>query len=459
MKDTENKPQPRKRRKWGSVIVRKDADGNPTSLQARYVNPLDPRKKVGRNFGLEYEAEAFRWLDEEHYLVTLHHKGIRQWVHPSQRRAENMPTFAEYARDYFDNYRKYDGSRLSGRSNRCNGIALRRLNETFGDMPLDRITSQMVDEWYAKAKNELTDWTFEQAARTLKRIMLAAASEQDNGAPPLIPASPCRYRVTKPQSKRRDQPPVTADEIKRMADLFPDYYRLALWLSLLVGGLRLGEVCALQLRDIDLENLQLHVRHSVNRGPDDKGKYRLCEPKTESSRRVVPIPRPLVPLIEDHISRFCKDRKPDAMLFHSCMMDEWLLPPATIERMFRTAREKIGRPDITFHSLRATHATMFVLEGGTMRETMDELGHTSVSVAVNSYQRVVREHRRETAELLAYRYLPSDDPEAIRTVIAQKERQIGKLRDEVERLRKILLERDTGIPTDPDTVLPKKRNI
>lgn len=62
MKDTENRPQPRKRRKWGSVIVRRDADGNPTSFQARYVNPLDPPKKVGRNFGLEYETEAYRWL-------------------------------------------------------------------------------------------------------------------------------------------------------------------------------------------------------------------------------------------------------------------------------------------------------------------------------------------------------------------------------------------------------------
>ena len=82
MKDTENRPQPRKRRKWGSVIVRRDADGNPTSFQARYVNPLDPPKKVGRNFGLEYETEAYRWLDEERYLVTLHNKGIRQWVHP-----------------------------------------------------------------------------------------------------------------------------------------------------------------------------------------------------------------------------------------------------------------------------------------------------------------------------------------------------------------------------------------
>ena len=77
---------------------------------------------------------------------------------------------------------------------------------------------------------------------------------------------------------------------------------------------------------------------------------------------------------------------------------------------------------------------MPVLEGGTMRETMDELGHTNVSVAVDSYQRVVREHLRDTVELLAYRHLPSDDPEAIRTVIAQKERQIGKPRDEVASL-------------------------
>ena len=145
MKDTENRPQPRKRRKWGSVIVRKDADGNPTSFQARYVNPLDPSKKVGRNFGLEYETEAYRWLDEEHYLVTLHNKGIRQWVHPSQRGTDTMPTFREYAKDYFDKYRKPDGSKLSGRSNRCNEIVLRRLNKTFGDIPLDRITRQMVD--------------------------------------------------------------------------------------------------------------------------------------------------------------------------------------------------------------------------------------------------------------------------------------------------------------------------
>ena len=95
MKDTENRPPSRKRRKWGSVIVRRDADGNPASFQARYVNPLDPPKKVGRNFGLEYETEAYKWLDVEHYLVALHNKGIRQWVHPSQRGADTMPVFCQ----------------------------------------------------------------------------------------------------------------------------------------------------------------------------------------------------------------------------------------------------------------------------------------------------------------------------------------------------------------------------
>ena len=44
-----------------------------------------------------------------------------------------------------------------------------------------------------------------------------------------------------------------------------------------------------------------------------------------------------------------------------------------------------------------------------------------------------------------------------RTVIAQKERQIGKLRDEVERLRKILLERDTGTGENRETVYFKNR--
>ena len=67
-------------------------------------------------------------------------------------------------------------------------------------------------------------------------------------------------------------------------------------------------------------------------------------------------------------------------------------------------------------------------------------------------------HHRDTAELLAYRYLPTDDPTAIRTLIVRKERQIGKLRDEVDRLKLILPEHDTGKPENRHTGMTEHRN-
>ena len=57
------------------MIVRSDADGNPTSFQARYINPLAPPKKVGRNFGLKYKTGVFRWLYD--YIVWYRNKRIK----------------------------------------------------------------------------------------------------------------------------------------------------------------------------------------------------------------------------------------------------------------------------------------------------------------------------------------------------------------------------------------------
>lgn len=229
-------------------------------------------------------------------------------------------------------------------------------------------------------------------------------------------------------------------EIDTLVEGFPEYYRLSTHLALLVGGLRIGEVCGLQLRDIDLDHRLLYVRHSVTQGPDDLGEYRLDETKTPESHRVVPIPAPVCRLIREHIDRFCPDRDPDTMLFHAIRHPERVLNPTTIQRQFRTARKRINREDVTFHSLRATHATMFMIQGGTLRETMDELGHVDVDVAVRCYQRVVPRHRRDVAERLALEYLPAGDPAGIKAQIAQKEEEIDQLRQTLAGLRRRLEE-------------------
>ncbi|WP_423773403.1 tyrosine-type recombinase/integrase [Bifidobacterium crudilactis] len=68
------------------------------------------------------------------------------------------------------------------------------------------------------------------------------------------------------------------------------------------------------------------------------------------------------------------------MLFTSKRSKSGIISPATFQQQFRKARHHIGRDDIVFHSLRATHATKLTLNGGTLREVMNSLGHNSVTV-------------------------------------------------------------------------------
>ena len=73
----------------------------------------------------------------------------------------------------------------------------------------------------------------------------------------------------------------------------------------------------------------------------------------------------------------------------------------TLERQFAKARIKANRPDLTFQGLRASHATLLMLQGGTLREVMNELGHASEKVAVRYYQLTVAEHQSHIVDTSA----------------------------------------------------------
>lgn len=319
----------KRRRKWGCVVACKDADGRIVSWQARYQSPVNPRQRIYRRFGVEFQTEAYRWLDEEHALVIDHKKGIRKWTHPSARAMHGRVLFSSYATRFVADLRKKDGSELSGRSKRIQKAALDKLLPWFGEMPMCDITEEFVNEWYAKACDEVRPSALEHAVWLLKRVMRAATERQPDGGPPLLSSNPCSLVARKRPSKRREQTPMTRQEIDTLVEGFPEYYRLSIHLALLVGGLRIGEVCGLQLRDIDLEHRLLYVRHSVTQGPDDLGEYRLDETKTPESHRVVPIPAPVCRLIREHIDRFCPNRDPDTMLFHAIRHPERVLNPTT----------------------------------------------------------------------------------------------------------------------------------
>lgn len=157
----------------------------------------------------------------------------------------------------------------------------------------------------------------------------------------------------------------------------------------LYTGLRLGEVLALEWADVDLENEELNVVKTCYDGRDEQGRYgRIVDtPKTQSSRRTVPIPGQLIPYL----------RKLRARSTSTYVVSEDSKPPTvrSYQRSFETLQRRLNIPHHGFHALRHTFATR-ALECGMDVKTLSEiLGHRSPTVTLNRYAHSLYDHKKE----------------------------------------------------------------
>ncbi len=429
------------RRDFGNITRRANRNGVVTSLVARYPDPNNPRHRIQKSFRPSEEDQAIMWLrTEEKYLdqcLSTH----TPWLSPKQREQmldDSRVLFGDYVEEWIANYRTKAGARLSGSSMRNIRADVSHFLDDFKDMAVQQITPQDIRKWYEKPHPE-GPHAFHRACQRFKAVMRCASTERLDGSPALRPDNPFIFPIPPlPDSGRDKVPPITPEELRALYENMPGYTRLSVYLSALAGGLRIGEVCALRVGDIDFRNKTLHVRHSVSRGENDRGATRLSSTKTASSTRNVIIPDGLIPLIREHIAKYC-DPGRDAMLFKPRKVT--VLSQNTLRKHFDVAKKAAGRPDIVFHTLRASHATLLILAGGTLREAMNQLGHTSTDVAIRHYQRAVDEHTARVANALADRMLPAvRTPEVVEAEIAATEEQLERVKRRLESLRRELRE-------------------
>ncbi|NMM97216.1 phage integrase family protein [Bifidobacterium sp. DSM 109959] len=403
----------RPRSAWGTVIPRFDENGGIIAWQVRYPNPLAPGKRVQRQFKPWQELDARTWLEEEKHLVDLHNKGIAEWKHPTQRKKDKLQEFREqeqrhilfrdYVAQWESNYKLPNGGEIAGGTRRNLKLDIRHFITDFESLRLSEITPLKIKAWYDKPHPE-GQWAFRRSCMRFKAILESATKPGLDGTAPLLQFNPFIFPIPPaPRSSRIDVSPVTPRELTLLAQAMPEYTRLSVFLSTLVGGLRCGELCGLRVKDIDLDGQTLHVRHSVNRGSMDRGEIRYSRTKTESSIRNVHIPDALMSMIRQHLHDYCDMRLPDSPVF--VPRRARIMSQTTLEEQFAKARVKAGRPDLTFQGLRASHATLLMLRGGTLREVMNELGHTSEKVAIRYYQLTVVEHQSQIVDHLAQEFM------------------------------------------------------
>lgn len=171
-----------------------------------------------------------------------------------------------------------------------------------------------------------------------------------------------------------------------------DHYKFSVLLALLTG-LRIGEICALQWKDVSLESGYLTVNHTVQRirNPDrsSAGKTILLfgTPKTVSSIRTIPITDRL-----NRLFRLFQTDDPSAFVITG---NRQLTDPRKLQRKLKKYTDETGLQEIHFHTLRHTFATRCV-ECGCDTKTLSEiLGHANIATTMNRYVHPSLEFKRK----------------------------------------------------------------
>ena len=157
-------------RRFGTIVARKRSDGSISAWLARYSSPVDGRR-VQRSFESVRDAES--WLAGEHELVEMHRRGLKQWVHPTdrdRRKKAGSMTFDELADWYVDTHRKPDGTALRGAARRNLRTDVGHLKDVFGGMTVKQITPDVISKWYF-GEHEEGEWVFPRMCQRLKAIM------------------------------------------------------------------------------------------------------------------------------------------------------------------------------------------------------------------------------------------------------------------------------------------------
>lgn len=150
----------------------------------------------------------------------------------------------------------------------------------------------------------------------------------------------------------------------------------------LYSGLRIGELIALQWDDIDFAKGVLSVSKSCH---DGRGGLVIDEPKTPASRREIPLPKQLLPVLKD-----VKKKSSSPFVVSA---NGRAVSVRSYQRSFELLLKKLKIPHRCFHALRHTFATR-ALECGMDVKTLSEiLGHKNPTVTLNRYAHSLMEHK------------------------------------------------------------------
>jgi integrase len=211
--------------------------------------------------------------------------------------------------------------------------------------------------------------------------------------------------VKRPTIKRSEARYLTVAEVGRLLEAARGDRLEPLIVLMLGTGMRRGEALALHWSDVDLAAGHVRVRWALSRVGHD---LVFDEPKTERSRRFVPLPSPVAAALKMHRSGQVAERLAALVWQPWEGHDDLVFPtqigtptdPRNALRAFAGIGERAGLSGVGLHTLRHSAASALIASGAHIKVVQELLGHSSYGITADIYSHVAIEQQREAAERL-----------------------------------------------------------
>ncbi len=241
----------------------------------------------------------------------------------------------------------------------------------LGGRKLADVRPSEVQAWATDRSRVLAPTTLRQAVGLLRRVYGAAVLDR------LVAASPV-VRIQLPRYERERIVPLSVEQVAALAEAMPERYRTMV-LAQAGLGLRIGELLALRMQDVDFLRRTVRIEWQFTQG----SKGARSEPKTPRSKRTVPLPRVVADVMAAHLVAY--PAAEDGTLFTTAKG----APLGHVyygHNLFGRAVIEAGLPKgTTSHDLRHHYASVLLAAGESVVAVAERLGHEDASLVLSTY--------------------------------------------------------------------------
>ncbi|AMA69631.1 TPA: site-specific integrase [Streptococcus pyogenes] len=271
----------------------------------------------------------------------------------------------------------------------------RHIMPTLGNMKVDKITASDIQMLINRLSKYYVNYT---AVRSVIRKVLQQGvllglidynSARDIILPRKQPNAKKKVKFIDPSDLKSFLEHLETSQHKR----YNLYFDAVLYQLLLSTGLRIGEACALEWGDIDLENGTIAINKTYN-----KNLKFLSTAKTQSGNRVISVDKKTLRSLKLYQMR-------QRQLFNEvgARVSEVVFATPTRKYFNASVRQsaldtrckEAGIERFTFHAFRHTHASLLLNAGISYKELQYRLGHANISMTLDTYGHLSKDKEKE----------------------------------------------------------------